>query len=37
MNTIVFIGIVLIAEIAVLWMAYEFGFSTGWINGRERD
>ena len=36
MNTIVFIGIILVAEIIVLWMAYELGFSNGWIDGLDR-
>jgi hypothetical protein len=36
MNTFVFIGIILVAEIIVLWMAYELGFSNGWINGLDR-
>jgi hypothetical protein len=41
MNTFVFIGIILVAEIIVLWMAYELGFSNGWVGGldkrRDRD
>jgi hypothetical protein len=41
MNTLVFVGIILVAEIIVLWMAYQFGFSNGWIDGldkrRDRD
>jgi hypothetical protein len=35
MNTLVFIGIILVAEIIVLWMAYELGFSNGWLEGTE--
>ena len=33
MNTLAFIALVAIAEIAVVWLAYALGHETGWLDG----
>jgi hypothetical protein len=35
MNTFVFVGLLMLAEVFVLWIAYSFGQAAGWIEGWE--
>lgn len=33
MNTITFIAVVAVAELAVVWLAYSLGREAGWLDG----
>jgi hypothetical protein len=35
MNTFVFIGLLMLAEVYVVWTAYSLGQAAGWIQGWE--
>jgi len=35
MNTIVFVGLLMLAELFVVWIAYSVGQAAGWIQGWE--
>ncbi len=32
-NTLTFIALVIIAEAAIVWLAYTMGWQTGWLDG----
>lgn len=32
-NTLTFVGVVMLAEVAIVWLAYCMGFQNGWLNG----
>jgi hypothetical protein len=36
MNTLTFIALLAIAELAVVWLAYALGHESGWIAGWEQ-
>jgi hypothetical protein len=35
MNTLVFAGLIILAQAYVVWIAYSLGHSTGWLEGVE--
>lgn len=35
MNTFVFVGLVMLAEAWIVWMAYTVGHHSGWLDGWE--
>ena len=35
MNTLTFVGLVMIVEVAVVWVAYSLGVQNGWLKGWE--
>ena len=32
-NTLTFVGLVMLAEVVIVWLAYHMGFQNGWLNG----
>lgn len=35
MNTLVFIGLLIMAEVWIVWLAYSMGHSAGWCEGMD--
>jgi hypothetical protein len=35
MNTVAFVGLLMLAEVYVVWIAYSLGYASGWLEGME--
>jgi hypothetical protein len=36
MNTFVFVGLLMLAEVFVVWIAYALGHAAGWLEGMDK-
>jgi hypothetical protein len=35
-GTLAFVGLMMLAEAVIVWLAYQMGFSNGWVSGLDK-